>query len=357
MKYFILAGEPSGDEYAANLANAIRMKDTHAEIVGVGGKYMQNAGIELLFGLDRLAFMGFVEVAKHLFTIRRNFKEIKSYLLQYKPDVVILVDYPGFNLRMAKWCKLIGFKVVYYISPKIWAWKESRVEVIKKYVDKMLCIFPFELDFYKKHGYTNALYVGNPLIKKGLELKDEYQTNNAIALLPGSRKQEIKRLMPVFIELAQLCSDKQFIIAAMSRLKDEYQAFIPLPQNMQLVFDNTENVLNTAALAVVCSGTATLQTALLNIPQVVVYRTSFINYQIGKRLAKVNYISLPNLIINREIIKELLQQDCTAANILTEIKKIEAGFNFEAYAQLRNILQTGNAAENAATEILKTINK
>ncbi len=357
MKYFILAGEPSGDEYAANLANAIRQKDAHALFMGVGGKHMQNVSIPLLFGLDRLAFMGFVEVAKHLFTIRKNFKEIKNCLLQYKPDVVILVDYPGFNLRMAKWCKQNGFKVVYYISPKIWAWKESRVEVIKKYVDKMLCIFPFEIDFYKKHGYTNAVYVGNPLVRNELALKDEYRTNDTIALLPGSRKQEIKRLMPVFIELAQLLSEKKFNIAAMSRLKDEYQSFFPLPQNMQLVFDNTEYVLNTVAVAVVCSGTATLQTALQNIPQVVVYRTSFINYQIGKRLAKVNYISLPNLILNREIITELLQQDCSATNILTAIKKIEAGFNFEAYAQLRNILQTGNAAEKAATEILKTLNQ
>lgn len=357
MKYFILAGEASGSQYGADLAQALFIKDAAAEIHGVGGEEMKTAGVSLLFGLDRLAFMGFVEVAKHMFTIRRNFKEIKKHLIDFKPDIVILIDYPGFNLRMAKWCKLQGFKVVYYISPQIWAWKENRVETIKKYVDCVLCILPFEQSFYEKHHYNNAYFVGHPLLEHQ-PTRQEHSFSDSLtytALLPGSRKQEIVKLMPHFVELARRLPHQQFRIAALKRFENVYANYKHFPQNLQLIVDDFEFVVKYATHAVVCSGTATLQTALWNIPQVVVYKTSYLNYQIGKRLAKVNFISLPNLIMNKEIVKELLQKDCTTDTILQELNKIEMSFDFSNYAELKQKLGEPGVAERVADKVLQLV--
>ena len=354
MQYFIIAGEASGDLHAANLVNEIIKLDQSAVFKGVGGEHMQKASVDILFGLDRLAFMGFYEVLKKLRTINQNFNEVKQSILTYKPDVIILIDYPGFNLRMAKWCKHHGFKVVYYIAPQIWAWNEKRVEIIKKNVDLVLCILPFEVAFYTKHNYTNAHFVGHPLLDCQWSLVESQwiETNqSSIALLPGSRKQEIIKLVPVYIEVAKLYPNEQFVIAGISRLKHLYN--YELPQNVIIKWNSVDKILLQAKAAVVCSGTATLETALRNVPQVVCYKTSWLNYQIGKRLAKVDFISLPNLIADKKIITELIQQDCTVESIKTELDKLLNTSNLNFYEALFEKIGEKGASENAAKLIIK----
>ena len=353
MQYFIIAGEASGDLHAANLVNEIIKLDQSAVFKGVGGEHMQKASVDILFGLDRLAFMGFYEVLKNLRTINQNFNEVKQSILTYKPDVIILIDYPGFNLRMAKWCKHHGFKVVYYIAPQIWAWNEKRVEIIKKNVDLVLCILPFEVAFYTKHNYTNAHFVGHPLLDCQWSLVESQwiETNqSSIALLPGSRKQEIIKLVPVYIEVAKLYPNEQFVIAGISRLKHLYN--YELPQNVIIKWNSVDEILQVAKAAVVCSGTATLETALRNVPQVVCYKTSWLNYQIGKRLAKVDFISLPNLIADKKIITELIQQDCTVESIKTELDKLLNTSNLNFYEALFEKIGEKGASENAAKLII-----
>jgi len=323
----------------------LSLLDDKAVFKGVGGEKMKAVNVDLLFGLERLAFMGFFEVLKNLRTIRRNFKEVKQAIQQFQPDVVILIDYPGFNLRMAKWCKQQGYKVVYYISPKFWAWRENRVEKIKKYVDLMLCILPFEEAFYQKHCYTKAHYIGHPLLD-AIAVTTNDNLRKHIALLPGSRTQEIQSLMPVFLQVAQQFPNAQFVIAGMSAMAHLYPS--ALPSNIKISFDETYNVLQQSKAAVVCSGTATLETALFNIPQVVVYKTSWLNYQIGKRVAKVQFISLPNLIVDKKIITELIQQDCTAENISNALNEVLTMTLADRYNLLYEKIGTQGASKNAA---------
>ena len=354
MKYYIIAGEASGDLHGSNLVQQLAMADTQASFKGIGGEKMKAANVELLFGLERLAFMGFYEVLKNLRTIRRNFKQIKQDIVSFQPTVIILIDYPGFNLRMAKWCKKQGFKVVYYISPKFWAWNESRVEKIKQYVDLMLCILPFEKAFYDKHQYANAHYVGHPLLDEISIPTSETQradTTKSIALLPGSRKQEINTLLPVMLETARNFPEEQFIITGISGLRALYPD--SFPENVTLVFDSTYKVLKMAKAAIVCSGTATLETALFNVPQVVIYKTSWLNYQLGKRLIKVPFISLPNLIADEKIAEELIQYDCTSEKITKELEKLMQDSKQEFYNRLFQKMGTKGASQKAATLILE----
>lgn len=355
MKYYIIAGEASGDLHASNLVHELKKLDEQAVCKGVGGNLMQQANVDLLFGLDRLAFMGFYEVLKNLPTIRKNFKQVKQAISTFQPDVVILIDYPGFNLRMAKWCKKQGYKVAYYISPQIWAWKENRVEIIKKYVDLMMCILPFEVSFYNKHNYNNAYFVGHPLLDlyNNTELND-FSNKQSIALLPGSRKQELQKLTPIFIQVANQFPNEQFIITAISRLKELYPT--QLPSNVKIVFDDMQNVLRHAKVAVVCSGTATLETALLQVPQVVIYKTSWLNYQIGKRLAKVDFISLPNLIANEKIVEELIQHNCSVDNISTQLNKLLSSNNNQFYNKLISKIGERGASVHAAKHIVELVN-
>lgn len=355
MNYFIIAGEASGDLHASNLVKEIIKLDKSAVFKGVGGEHMQKVSVDILFGLDRLAFMGFYEVLKNLRTINRNFNEVKKAILASKPDVIILIDYPGFNLRMAKWCKHHGFKVVYYIAPQIWAWNEKRVEIIKKNVDLVLCILPFEVAFYTKHNYSNAHFVGHPLLDcqqsmDNSQLLIENDLKNNIALLPGSRKQEITKLLPVYLEVAKQYPNEQFKIAGISRLKHLYN--YELPQNVIIKWNSVNEILQQAKAAVVCSGTASLETALRNVPQVVCYKTSWLNYQIGKRLAKVDFISLPNLIANKKIVTELIQHDCTVETIKTELDKLLNTSNPHFYEALFEKIGEKGASEKAARLII-----
>lgn len=354
MKYFIIAGEPSGDIHAANIVSKLCLLDNNAIFKGIGGLQLQKADVDICYGLERTSFMGFFEVIKNLRIIRSNFNEAKQAIRSFQPDVVILVDYPGFNLRMAKWCKQQGFKVAYYISPTIWAWHESRVEHVKKYVDTMVCILPFEKAFYEKHHYNKANYVGHPLAETIQNDNNLIEHKKYIALLPGSRKQEISLLLNEMIQVAVKLPNEQFLISGISTLKDLYP--VQLPKNVEIIFDKTYEILQKSKAAIVCSGTATLETALFNVPQIVVYKTSWLNYQIGKRVAKVAFISLPNLIENKAMIKELIQQDCTANKIEIELKNIIENNKLTVYAGLREKLGVHNTAMETAQIIFDLVN-
>ncbi len=336
MKYYIIAGEASGDLHASNLMQGIKKCDQSADFRYFGGDLMKAQGGVLVKHYRDMAFMGFIEVLQNLGTISKNFKSCKSDILSYKPDVVILVDYPGFNLRMAKFAKRSGFKVFYYIAPKVWAWRESRVKVLKKYVDQLFVIFPFEIDYFKKHG-IDVIYEGNPLtdsIAGGLKIKsfgDFIEVNKLmdkpiIALVAGSRKQEIKYNLPQMLKLVVEFPEYQFVIAGAPSLKPEvYNKHIKKGLPVSLVFNQTYQLIKNSTLALVTSGTATLETAMLKTPEVVCYRGGFFSMLIAWMVIKVKYISLVNLIMGREVVKELKQYDLNTKNLIQETRKLLPG--------------------------------
>ena len=366
MKYYIIAGEASGDLHGSNLMKALIQKDPNAEFRFWGGDLMAAQGELLVKHYKDLAFMGFLEVAKNLRTILNNIKFCKQDIKSHKPDVLILVDYPGFNLRIAKFAKELGIKVVYYISPQLWAWKEGRVEIIKKYVDEMMVILPFEEDFYKKHG-VHSHFVGHPLLDAISTLEnitvDNFKAENGlnekeiIALLPGSRKQEVEKMLKMMLSVRPYFKEYQFVIAGAPSLpRDFYEAYVD--DNVHFVSNKTYDLLRCSKAALVTSGTATLETALLNIPEVVCYRGSKISYAIAKRLVKnIKYISLVNLIMNREVVKELIQDDLNTKNLVEELNKILEGEKrsqiLNDYEFLREKLGGKGASEKAAEVILK----
>ena len=366
MKYYIIAGEASGDLHASNLMKALLEKDPNAEFRFWGGDLMQQVGGTLVKHYRDLAFMGFLEVAKNLRTILGNIKKCKEDIQNYQPDVLILVDYPGFNLRIAEFAKGLGIKVIYYISPQLWAWKEGRVETIKKYVDEILVILPFEEDFYKKHQYK-AHFVGHPLLDaiSGLKeinaeaFKKENGLNDKeiIALLPGSRKQEVEKMLAMMLSVRAFFKDYQFVIAGAPSLpKDFYEKFVD--DDVYFVSNKTYDLLRCSKAALVTSGTATLETALLNIPEIVCYRTSRVSYEIGKRLVKnIKYISLVNLIMDKEVVKELIQKELNTESLVAEMHLILEGEKREEilknYELLREKLGGKGASENAAKIIIE----
>lgn len=366
MKYYIIAGEASGDLHASNLMKALLEKDSNAEFRFWGGDLMQQVGGTLVKHYRDLAFMGFLEVAKNLRTILGNIKKCKEDIQNYQPDVLILVDYPGFNLRIAEFAKGLGIKVIYYISPQLWAWKEGRVETIKKYVDEILVILPFEEDFYKKHQYK-AHFVGHPLLDaiSGLKeinaeaFKKENGLNDKeiIALLPGSRKQEVEKMLAMMLSVRAFFKDYQFVIAGAPSLpKDFYKKFVD--DDVHFVSNKTYDLLRCSKAALVTSGTATLETALLNIPEIVCYRTSRVSYEIGKRLVKnIKYISLVNLIMDKEVVKELIQKELNTESLVAEMHLILEGEKREEilknYELLREKLGGKGASENAAKIIIE----
>lgn len=322
--------------------------DSGAEFFGLGNKNMEEQRCEIIIPIEELSFMGFSDVLKNIFKIRNNFNITQNAIKKINPNIVCLVDYGGFNLKMAKWCKQNGYKVLYYILPKVWAWNEKRANLLKKYCDKLIVIFPFEKDFFYKKK-IDVLYFGNPLIEKKLDANFS-KKNNAIALLPGSRKQELKYLMPIFIKLASKQNDKLFYIAGIGKLRKYYTN--ALPQNSKVIYDNFDEVLKQSSYAVVCSGTATLDVAIRNIPQVVVYKTNFINYLLAKLFIKVKYISLPNLIANQPVVKELIQQNCTVKNIELALNAIEK--QATNYDEVLTLLGKNNkVSENVAKELFR----
>ena len=366
MKYYIIAGEASGDLHGSNLMKSLQQKDPNAEFRFWGGDLMEKQGGTLVKHYRDLAFMGFLEVAMNLKTILNNIKFCKNDIKNNIPDVLILVDYPGFNLRIAKFAKELGIKVVYYISPQLWAWKEGRVETIKKYVDEMMVILPFEEDFYKKHQ-VKAHFVGHPLLDAILTLQDvdsesfklENNLNDKeiIALLPGSRKQEVEKMLEIMLSVRPYFKDYQFVIAGAPSLEKEfYQKYVD--ENVHFVSNRTYDLLRCSKAALVTSGTATLETALLNIPEVVCYRGSKISYAIAKRLVKhIKYISLVNLIMDKEVVKELIQSELNTGNLVEQLHLILKGNSrnlmLEEFEILRSKLGGKGASDNAADIILK----
>ncbi len=363
MNYYIIAGEASGDLHGSNLIKELKNLDSAADVRCWGGDKMQAAGAELVKHYRELAFMGFTEVLINLQTIFRNFKFCKEDILQYKPDALILIDYPGFNLRIAKWAKQQGLKVIYYISPQVWAWKENRVKLMKGCIDKMIVILPFEKDYYKNKWNWEVEYVGHPLIEeierhKAQGTRHKFGDKPIIALLPGSRKQEIAKKLPVMLEVSKDFPAYQFIIAQAPSVDESfYKTFTQPYSNVSIVNNKTYDLLLQAKAALVTSGTATLETALFAVPEVVCYKGSFLSYQIGKRLVHVKFISLVNLIMDKLVVKELIQNDLTVENLkkeltalLTDEKRIAAIKS--DYTALKNLLGLGgNASAKASASI------
>ena len=367
MKYYIIAGEASGDLHAANLMKALLAKDPQANFRFWGGDRMQAVGGTLVKHYRDLAFMGFLEVLLNLRTILKNISFCKKDISEFKPDILIFVDYPGFNMRIAKWAKQQGIPTHYYISPQIWAWKENRIKAIKRDVDAMYVILPFEKDFYEKKHQYRVHFVGHPLLDAIAQRQevDEaiFKAENGldhrpiIALLPGSRKQEIAEMLKIMLSIVDDYHQYQFVIAGAPSIDYHfYQRFIK-EENVHFVSGKTYDLLSISYAALVTSGTATLETALLNIPEVVCYKGNWISYHIAKRIIKLKYISLVNLIMDKPVVTELIQGDLTKKNLKIELDKLSTYRHryevFKDYVLLREKLGGEGASEKTATLILK----
>ncbi len=365
MKYYIISGEASGDLHGANLIKELVKLDPAADIRCWGGDMMEAAGAKVVKHYKELAFMGFKEVIANIGTILRNISFCKKDIIQFNPDVVVFIDYPGFNLVLAKFAKKKGFKTLYYIAPQVWAWKEGRVEIIKKYIDSLLVILPFEVAFFAKHQCP-ATFTGHPLLDaiSTFETDVNFYTKNKldpnipiIALLPGSRKQEIQKMLPVMCETAKEFPDYQFVIAAApGQTLDFYQSVLYNYPNIKIVSGQTYQLLKHSHAACVTSGTATLETALFNVPQVVCYKGSWFSYQIGRRLVKVKYISLVNLILDKPCVSELIQDGFTTDSLSTELQDILSDTRedmLDDYKELKALLGNGGASHKAAKSIFE----
>ncbi|MEX0813760.1 MAG: lipid-A-disaccharide synthase [Chitinophagales bacterium] len=363
MKYYLIAGEASGDLHASNLMKSIKRNDAEASFRGFGGERMQTEGLQLVKHYKELAFIGFWEVLKHLRTILRNIKLCKQDILDFQPDTVILVDYPGFNLRIASFLKEQGIKVIYYISPQVWAWHASRVKKIQKVVDRMLVILPFEKDFYAQYG-MDVDFVGHPLLdameqfpfNKNMHKDYRLDERPLIALLPGSRTGEIQSMLPVFVSLSNQFPQYQFAVAGLSQHGESFYREITGDSTVKIVIDETYSLLNIAYAAIVTSGTATLETALLDVPQVVAYKGGWLNYLIGSYVVNVDYISLVNIVMDEPVLQELIQEELDEGNLKLAFEKLLKEGNRdrfkEKYAELRKKLG-GTGASVRAAEIIQ----
>jgi len=362
VRYFIIAGEASGDLHGSNLVKEIKKIDSHAEFIGWGGNLMLEQGVSINKHISQLAFMGFVEVAANLRQILKNFRECKKQIVDYNPDAIILVDYPGFNLRIARFAKKAGFKIIYYISPTVWAWHKSRIYTVRDYTDLMFTILPFEQAFYAKYNIS-VEYEGHPLIDivNPKDIEPINVNKKYIALLPGSRKQEIKAMLPIMLKtLSEVDNSFKLIIAGAPAIKNDYYKLFTNNYDVEIVYGNTYGVLKNAYAAIVTSGTATLETALMNVPQIVCYKTSFLSYHIAKTLANVEYISLVNLILNKPLLKELIQNSLTVENLKTDL--VNSLFNndqrtsiLKGYEDLRFMLGNNGVVKRIAIKIVSSL--
>jgi len=363
MKYYIITGEASGDLHGSNLIKALRERDRDADFRFWGGDRMKEAGGEMVMHYRDLAFMGFIEVAANLNSILRNLRLCKKDILRYSPDAVILIDYPGFNLRIAEFAHKKGFKVFYYISPQVWAWKKSRVHQIRRTIDKMFVILPFEKDFYTQHN-VDVEFVGHPLLDS-ISKEDirESTTGSSkkpvIGILPGSRKQEIMRMLPVMLEMVTEFPGYHFIVGAAPSIDDEFYLALAGNNKIELSREGSLKLLRKSTAAIVTSGTATLETAMMNVPEVVCYKGSIVSYQIARWLVKVPFISLVNLISGKEIVKELIQHDFTRQNLKKELEEILDPRNKNEmqvhYEELRRKLGGPGASQKTAMGIINYI--
>ena len=364
MKYYIIAGEASGDLHGSNLIKEIKHLDPAASIRAWGGDLMKDAGASLVKHYRDLAFMGFLEVIKNLPTILQNIKFCKQDIEAWQPDVLVLIDYPGFNLRIADWAKKHGCKVVYYIAPQVWAWKENRVKKMKLCIDKMFCILPFEKDYFKNKWNWDVTYVGHPLLRVIESFKSTTplvtENKKVIALLPGSRKQEIVKMLPIMLSVTPHFPAYTFMVAqAPGQDAPFYNRFLMGYANVTLIKNSTYDLLSIADAALVTSGTATLETALFKVPEVVCYKTSKVSYQIAKWLVKIKFISLVNLIMDKEIVQEIIQENLTEQHLTTALRNItenEAKRKevMDNYQMLHTLLAAGGgeASAKVAQEIV-----
>ncbi len=364
MKYYIIAGERSGDLHGANLIKALKGRDADAEIRFWGGDYMKAAGGELVVHYNEIAVMGFWEVLKNYAKLRKFINFCKKDVVSYQPDVLILIDFAGFNMRIAKHAKQKGIKTFYYISPKVWAWNQKRALKIKATIDRMFVILPFEKAFYKKFDYE-VDYVGNPLLDAIRDFKPntDFIKNNKlgvkpiIAVLPGSRKQEIDNILDIMLTISSQFTDYQFVVAGIKNIPTELYAAAGSVKNVKIIFDQTYDILKNAHAAIVTSGTATLETALFEVPQIVCYKTSSLTYQISKRLIMVDYISLVNLIAGKAVVKELIQDDLNAKNLREELDFIigdgaKREEQLKGYQEIKVTLGDEKASENLSKLIV-----
>lgn len=369
MKYYLIAGEASGDLHASNLMKALKKVDPEAEFRYWGGDLMQKVGGTQVKHYRELAFMGFAEVLFNLRTILKNISFCKEDVSNYKPDAIIFVDYPGFNLRIAKWAKKQGIPTHFYISPQLWAWKENRIKELKKNIDQLYVILPFEKKFYEEKHQFPVHFVGHPLLDEisGRKIvnpeifKKEHGLDSrpVIALLPGSRKQEISKMLEIMLSVTDDFKGHQFVIAgAPSQEPEFYKGFIR-KKNVHLVMNKTYDILGISTAALVASGTATLEAALLKVPEVVCYKGNPISYSIARRIVNLDYISLVNLIMEREVVKELIQSDFNKNNLEKELNRILDFKNrkaiFEAYYELEKKLGGPGASEKTANLIYNYI--
>lgn len=373
MKYYFIAGESSGDMHAGNCMRELLKHDSKAEFAFTGGDLMEEvSGTKATINIRQMNFMGFVDVLKNLSIIKKNFKIVKEDILRFKPDLLVLVDYPGFNLRMAKWATEQGIKVDYYISPTVWAWKEKRVETVRKYTNKMFVILPFEEAFYQKHN-LKVHFVGHPLIdaiemkRPHFKTKEQFIEQNKlsqqpiIAVLPGSRVQEINRMLGIMMDVTKKFSNYQFVIAASNSLSKDYYKSLET-ENVKVVFNQTYELMNYAQAGVIKSGTSTLESALFNLPQVVCYKSGALSIMIARMLVNIKYFSLPNLIMDKPVVKELLQNDLTTENIESELNKMlnDKAYRqtiLDNYAQLHTMLGGLGASGRLAKELYNDVNK
>ncbi|MGY5851604.1 lipid-A-disaccharide synthase [Salegentibacter sp. F14] len=369
MKYYLIAGEASGDLHASNLMKALKEIDPRAQFRYWGGDLMAQQGGELVKHYRELAFMGFAEVIANLKTILRNINLCKDDISKFQPDVIIFVDYPGFNMRIAKWARTKHFKTHYYISPQIWAWKENRIKAIKRDIDQMYVILPFEKEFYEKKHNFPVHFVGHPLIDAissqklvdAQDFKKEHNLNDKpiIALLPGSRKQEIAKMLEIMLSVRDYFPDYQFVIAgAPSQEENFYLPFLK-KNKVELVMNKTYEILSLSHAALVTSGTATLETALFKVPEVVCYKGSFVSYHIAKQIVKLDFISLVNLIMKREVVTELIQRKFNRNSLKRELAKILEDRHrkkiFEDYYQLEQKLGGKGASKKTAQLIYASL--
>jgi lipid-A-disaccharide synthase len=373
MKFYIIAGEASGDLHASNLVKELNIIQPQSEFRGWGGDLMKKNGVNLAKHYRDLAFMGFIEVIANLKTILNNIKFCKKDITEFKPDALILIDYPGFNLRIAEWAHKKGIKVFYYISPQVWAWNQSRVKIMKKVIDRLFVILPFEKDFFKQHN-MDVDFVGHPLLDEienhsnsianqsdyNIFEKDLIPNKPVIALLPGSRKQEIKTMLPLMLNLMNDYPQFKFIIAGVNTLKGQFYQDIIKDYKVAIVYNQTYNLLNIAHAALVTSGTATLETALFKVPQTVCYKGNFISFYIARKIIKIKYISLVNLILDKPLIKELIQNEFNINTLKQEFEKISLNQDYRNYLeneynQLKVKLGGKGASEKTAQLIIEYI--
>lgn len=371
MKYYIISGEASGDLHGSNLMKAIYRHDPQAEVRFWGGDLMQSVGGTMVKHIRDLAIMGIVEVMVHLRTVLANIRLCKQDILDYNPDAVIFIDYPGFNLRIAKFTHSHGFKNFYYISPQVWAWKKGRIKTMRRVLDKMYVILPFEKPFYDKYGVENVEYVGHPLLDavadfNSSHIADDFRRRNnlddrpIIALMPGSRKMELRKMMPTMAALASRHPEYNFVIAGMTLLGDSFYKPFLTSQNVTLVYNQTYMLLQSAFAGVITSGTATLEAALFHLPQVVCYRANALTVAFAKTFAKVKYISLVNLIADKPVVRELIQKDLNKNTLETEFSKITKDKNnrmamIAEYESIEKTLGSEGVSDKAVLSILKTL--